>query len=129
MIDRARAEVIAFTILRIVCGVLMATHGFSKLFGGWGHTVPLASQLGVGGVIELVGGLLVALGWFARPAAFVLSGQMAVAYFQFHWKLQLGDWKFIPMVNGGEDTVLYCFIFLFIAAHGGGPYALGARRT
>jgi putative oxidoreductase len=129
MIDRARAEAVTFTLVRVVCGIFMACHGFQKLFGVWGHTVPLASQLGVGAIIELVGGVLVALGLFARPAAFVVAGQMAVAYFQFHWKLSFSDWKFMPMVNGGEIAVVFCFVFLFISAHGAGPHSLDARRN
>jgi putative oxidoreductase len=128
MTDRTRAEDLAFLALRVVCGVLMASHGFSKLFGVFGHTVPLGSQLGVGAVIELVGGVLVAIGLRARVAAFILSGQMAVAYFQFHWKLAFAGWSFIPSVNGGETAVLYCFIMLFIAVHGAGSYSLDERR-
>jgi putative oxidoreductase len=126
--ERARVEAVAFLALRVVSGVLMASHGFSKLFGVWGHTVPLGSQLGVGAVIELVGGVLVAIGLRARIAAFVLSGQMAVAYFQFHWKGAFDGWKFIPTVNGGELAVVYCFVMLFIATYGAGVWSLDARR-
>ncbi len=127
MIDRDRLEAAAFAALRIVAGVLMACHGFQKLFGVYGPTADVGSQFWIGGILELAGGLLVALGWYARLAAFVLSGQMAVAYFQFHWKLQFAGYKFLPIVNRGEDAVVYCFVFLFIWAHGAGRYSLDRR--
>jgi putative oxidoreductase len=114
--------------LRIVAGTLFAIHGAQKLFGILGgHTVAVGSQMWIGGVIELVGGLLIATGLFARPAAFICSGQMAVAYFQFHWQLAFDDYKWLPMVNGGEDTVLYCFTFLLVSLHGAGPVSLDRR--
>lgn len=124
------AERLAFAALRIVGGALFALHGSQKLFG-WppgGHTVPLASQLGIGGVIELVCGVLVAIGLFARPAAFLASGTMAVAYLQFHWKFAFAKAAWLPVVNHGEPAVLYCFLFLFIAAHGAGALSLDGRR-
>lgn len=117
-----------YAALRIVAGLLFAFHGVQKLTGAFGgHEVALASQLGVGAVIELVGGLAIALGLFTRIAAFICSGQMAVAYFQFHWKLQHGD-AFFPAVNGGELAVLYCFLFLCVAAAGPGVLALDNLR-
>jgi putative oxidoreductase len=128
-----RAGGVAFAMLRIVAGALFLCHGTQKLFG-WppgGHIVALASQLGVGGVIEIVCGALVALGLFARPAAFLTSGTMAVAYVQYHWKLAFADAEWLPAVNRGELAVMYCFVFLFIAAHGAGSAsldALAARR-
>ena len=76
-----------------------------------------------GGIIELVGGLLVMVGLQTRWAAFLASGTMAVAYFQFHWKLQLGS-HFFPAINEGELAVIYCFVFLSIACHGGGKWSL-----
>src|SRR5678815_6161400 len=118
----AKLEPFAFAALRIVSGALFCCHGLQKLFG-WppgGHTVALASQLGVGGAIELVCGLLVAAGLFTRGAAFVASGTMAVAYFQFHWKLAFANDAWLPIVNHGEPAVVYCFLFLFISAHGAG---------
>ena len=127
MSDRARHEEWAFTALRIIVGVMLACHGFSKLFGVFGHPVPIASQMGLGGIIELAGGVLVALGLFTRIAAFVVSGEMAVAYFQFHWKLDLSHWKFLPLVNQGELAVAYCFVFLFICAYGPGPISLDRK--
>jgi putative oxidoreductase len=129
VIERDRLEAGAFAALRIVCGVLMACHGFQKLFGVYGPTADVGSQIWIGGIIELAGGLLVAVGWHARLAAFVLSGQMAVAYFQFHWKLQFAGYKFLPIVNHGEDAVVYCFVFLFIWAHGAGRYSLDRRLS
>ncbi len=126
----ARGERAAFAALRIVTGALFCVHGMQKLFN-WppsGHSIALASQLGVGGIIELLCGTLVALGLFTRPAAFLASGTMAVAYFQFHWKLAFANNAWLPAVNRGELAVLYCFVFLFIAAHGPGAASLDARR-
>jgi putative oxidoreductase len=126
MSDRARLETIAYTALRIVAGALLACHGAQKLFGLFGKAAqPVGSQLWIGGVIELVGGVLVALGVQARIAAFLVSGTMAVAYFQFHWKLAVAGARFLPIVNGGELAVVYCFVFLLIAVRGPGPHALG----
>jgi putative oxidoreductase len=123
-----RAERVAFAALRMVAGALFACHGTQKLFG-WppgGHVVALASQLGVGGVIEIVCGTLVAVGLFARPAAFLASGTMSVAYAQYHWKLAFADAAWLPIVNRGEPAVVYCFLFLFIAAHGAGVASIDA---
>ena len=117
----------AFLCFRVVLGLLFATHGAQKLFGFLhGHTVPTFSQVGIGGIIEFVGGLAIALGLFTSCAAFVASGTMAVAYFQFHWKLQGGE-AFFPIVNKGELAVLYCFAFLYVATRGAGPFSLDAR--
>jgi len=127
VIDRDRLEAMTFAALRIVAGVLMACHGFQKLVGVYGPTADVGSQIWIGGIIELAGGLLVAFGFYARLAAFLLSGQMAVAYFQFHWKLQFDHWRFLPIVNHGEDAVVYCFVFLYIWAHGSGRYSLDRR--
>jgi putative oxidoreductase len=90
-----------------------------KLFGVLSqHPMPpVGSQMWIGGVIEFVGGLMVAAGFQTRLAAFLCSGTMAVAYFQFHWKFQM-DSNFFPAVNQGELSVLYCFIFLVIACRG-----------
>lgn len=128
--ELARATAPAFAVLRIVAGALFSVHGMQKLLG-WPagmHTVPLASLLGVGGVIELVGGLLIAVGLFARPAAFLASGEMAVAYFLFHWKFRFTNSAWMPLVNKGELAVVYCFLFLFIAAHGPGIASLDSVR-
>lgn len=124
--DRLQAIApLAFAALRIVAGFMFVLHGVQKVFGAFGHqAVPLASQAGVGGVIELVTGTLIALGLLTRPAAFLASGQMAVAYFQFH-VAKTG--KILPIQNGGDDTVLYCFLFLAIFFAGAGPYSIDER--
>lgn len=127
--DRAKLENLTYAVLRIVTGVLFAFHGAQKLFGLLAtHPGPsVGSQLWFGGVIELVGGLLVALGLFTRPAAVLASGTMAVAYLQFHWKGALGA-KLFPIVNDGELSVIYCFVFLVIAAHGAGMASIDRLR-
>jgi putative oxidoreductase len=109
-----------YVALRVVSGVLFSVHGFQKMFGIiGGRQVELVSQLGLASVIEIVGGLSIALGVFTSPWAFVASGEMAVAYFQQH--MPRGLW---PVLNGGEPTVLYCFVFLYIAANGSGKWSL-----
>ena len=122
----ARFEAPAYALLRIVAGAMLSCHGMQKLLGWFTtmHGPKVGSQLWFGGVIELVGGLLIALGLFTRAAAFIAAGMMAVAYFQFHWKLALDAWKWLPIVNKGELAVLYCFVFLFIAARGAGAASL-----
>ncbi|WP_044513416.1 DoxX family protein [Hymenobacter sp. DG25B] len=116
---------IAFALLRIVAGLLFAMHGSQKLLGfpGDGQTVPLGSLMGVAGIIELVGGTLVMLGLFTRVAAFIASGEMAVAYFMAHFPKHP-----LPLLNQGEPAVLFCFIFLFIAAFGAGIWSLDSLR-
>lgn len=119
----------AYALLRILAGALFAFHGVQKVFGVLAESQPpVGSQLWIGGVIELLCGVAVALGLFTRVAAFLASGTMAVAYFQFHWKLQLGS-GFFPTVNGGELAVLYCFVFLFVASRSAGPWSLDGRRS
>lgn len=113
----------------MVTGAMFCCHGIQKILG-WLTTsaVPaVGSQKWVGGLIELVGGALIALGLFTRPLAFLAAGTMAVAYFQFHWKLQLADFKWLPIMNKGELAALYCFVFLFMAARGSGPLSLDRR--
>lgn len=113
--------------LRIVAAFIFIAHGTQKMFGVPGHTfhAPMlsASLLGVAGVLETIGGALMLLGLFTRPVAFVLSGEMAVAYFTQHGPH--GPW---PILNGGELAVLFCFIWLFFAAAGPGPWSLDALR-
>ena len=123
-----RAEPYLFSALRMVAGAMFAFHGAQKLLGWHSQFMPpVGSQLWVGGIIELVGGTLIALGLLTRPAAFLTAGQMAVAYFQFHWKFALAGGLWLPAINKGELAALYCFVFLFIAAHGSGIASLGAR--
>jgi putative oxidoreductase len=113
------------SVLRIVAALLYILHGTQKLFGvppsAKGGTVPLASMMGTTGVIEIVGGALILLGPFTRVAAFICSGEMAFAYFLAH-----APRGWIPLTNGGELPVLYCFIFLYLAAAGGGAWSLDA---
>ncbi|WP_457796579.1 DoxX family protein [Methylocystis sp. S23] len=110
-------------LLRIATALLFMQHGTAKLFG-YPHVamfdnLRLLSVLGVGGVLELVGGALMLVGLFTRPVAFVLSGEMAVAYFGFH-ALE----AFWPLHNKGELAALYCFVFLFFSVAGPGKFAL-----
>jgi putative oxidoreductase len=131
----SRFEPGAYAALRIVSGSLFACHGVQKIFGWLSTNAPpvLGSQIWFGGLIELIGGSLIALGLFTRCAAFVASGTMAVAYTQFHWKLALSNWQWLPIVNKGEFAALYCFVFLFIWIRGSGSASLdrlrGARAT
>lgn len=114
----------AYALLRIVSGLLFGFHGAGKVFGLLAdHQPAVGSQIWIGGVIELVGGLAILLGFQTRLAAFICSGMMAVAYTQFHWKLQFGA-KFWPIANMGEMAVLYCFLFLFMATRGGVTWCL-----
>jgi putative oxidoreductase len=114
-------------LLRIVAGFLFLQHGTKKLFGlpgmGMSEGVQLFSLMGSAGVLELVGGLLVLIGLFTRPTAFVLSGLMAVAYFMAHAPKDL-----LPILNRGELAVIYCFVFLYFAAAGAGAFSIDERR-
>jgi len=113
-----------YPLLRIVAGVMWSLHGMQKLFGVMGGSQPpLGSQIWIGGVIELVCGLAIALGALTPWAAFLASGQMAVAYVQFHWKLAL-DSQLLPTVNRGELALLYSVLFLYIACRGGGEWSV-----
>ena len=128
-----RAKQVTYFLLRVVAGLLFFQAGTTKLFGWFGGIPaamggqpPLMSQMGIGGALEVFGGLAILLGLFTRPVAFILSGEMAVAYFQFHQPH--GLW---PVQNQGTPAVLFCFIFLYMAAAGGGDWSLDAllRRT
>ena len=111
--------------LRIVAGYAFMLHGIQKLFGVLGgQPVELVSLLGLAALIETVGGGLIALGLFTRPAAFIASGEMAAAYFMVH--APRGQFLF-PLANDGEPAVLYCFLFLYLAAAGPGAWSLDAR--
>jgi putative oxidoreductase len=127
-VNRDRTIAITVLMLRVVAGLIFMQAGGMKVldwFGGipaqhGGHP-KFMSQIWIGGLLELVGGALVLAGLFTRIVAFILSGEMAVAYFQFHQPG--GTW---PIQNHGEASVLFCFIFLFFAAYGAGPWSLDA---
>ena len=111
---------ITLNALRIMTGFLMMPHGAQKLFGALGgEAVPLASLSGVAGVLEFFGGLAILVGFYTRPVAFVLSGLMAAAYWMAH-----GTKAFWPILNQGELAALYCFVFLYLAARGGGDWSI-----
>lgn len=122
------AKTLSFFLLRVVSGLLFFQAGAMKIldwFGGipaehGGHPT-FMSQIWIGGVMELVGGAMILIGLFTRPVAFLLSGEMAVAYFQFHQPS--GFW---PIQNHGESSVMLCFIFLLFAAYGAGPWSADA---
>lgn len=117
-----------YALLRVGSGSMFSFHGVQKIFGVLtDHAPKVGSQIWCGGLIELIGGLLITLGAFTRCAAFVASGTMAVAYTQFHWKLQ-GGAQLLPGVNKGELALVYALLFLFIACHGAGRYSVDARR-
>lgn len=112
-----------YATLRIIAGLMFAFHGSQKLFAwpGGSAAVPLASLMGFAGLVELIGGLMIALGFLTSYAAFLASGQMAVAYFKAH-----APRGTFPLLNGGELAVVYCFLFLYIASQGGGGWSLDA---
>jgi putative oxidoreductase len=119
-----------YAIMRIVIGLMFAVHGCQKLFGvpPSNHAMTLDTLTLIGGIIEFVGGLMIAFGLFAGYAAFIASGQMAVAYFMFHFPKQWNSiYDYIPAINGGELAVIYCFVFLFIAAYGSGVWSLDSK--
>ena len=119
----------AYALLRIMAGFAFSLHGWQKMFGVLGgQRPPFGTQIWFGGAIELLCGTLILLGLFTRPAAFLASGTMAVAYFQFHWKLAFGA-AFFPVVNKGELALLYCFVFFYFVFRGAGPWSLDSRRA
>jgi putative oxidoreductase len=114
--------------LRIITGLLFLAHGTTKLFkfpltDYFKDGVQIASFMGVTGVLELVGGILIIIGLFTRTTAFVLSGMMAVAYFMAH-----ASQGFYPILNGGELAIMFCFVFLYLATAGAGPFSVDANR-
>jgi len=114
------------SLLRIMAALLFLQHGLQKLVG-WPAPTPAGFQImsiyGLAGIIELVGGVTLALGLFTRISAFIMSGEMAFAYFMGH-----AGGSFFPIVNRGEGAILYCFIFLYIAFAGGGCWSIDAAR-
>jgi putative oxidoreductase len=125
--NRNRAISASHLLLRVITGLLFAEAGSLSLFGWFGGMPPSGAtahpftQIWVGAVLEVFGGILIALGLCTRPVAFILSGEMAVAYFQFH-----APKAFFPVLNHGELAILMCFIYLFMAANGGGAWSLDA---
>ncbi len=120
-----RFQDLTLNLLRIVTGLLFMQHGAQKLFG-WlreepGPTAELFTMMWTAGVLEFFGGLLIVLGLLTRPVAFILAGEMAVAYFMAHMPR-----AFWPIQNGGELSALYSFVFLFLSAHGPGRFSVDA---
>jgi putative oxidoreductase len=118
---------LALSLLRIVTGLIFLAHGTQKLLGfpgGERANVPFDNMGAYAGLIELVAGALIALGLFTRPAAFVASGTMAVAYWTAHFPQ-----NFFPVNNGGDAAILYCFVFLYLVFAGPGPWSLDALRS
>jgi putative oxidoreductase len=116
-----------YAALRVIAGLMFAVHGAQKVLGEFGgQKAPLASLFGLAGLIELVGGVLIAIGLFTSWAAFIASGEMAVAYFKVH-----APQGALPIQNQGELAVLYCFVFLYVAARGTGRYGvdMALRRS
>jgi putative oxidoreductase len=126
---RLNSQPYMLSILRIVVGLLYMEHGLAKIldFPHQPTHAPYALftlNPGLQGLFELVGGLLLALGWFTRTVAFVLAGNMAVAYFMVH-----GPRGFFPLLNGGELAIVYCFVFLYLWVAGGGEWSLDRLRA
>jgi putative oxidoreductase len=121
-----RAAQVTYFLLRVVAGFLFFQSGGLILFGWYGgmpgppgSAPPLMSEVGIGGILEFIGGIMIMLGLFTRPVAFIMSGMMAVAYWQFH--APQGGW---PLQNQGVAAVLFCFLFLYMAARGAGIWSL-----
>ena len=126
-----KATTATYFLLRIVCGFLFIQSGGLILFGWFGGmpgsqgaAPPLGSQIGIGGILEFFGGIAILLGLFVRPVAFLLSGMMAVAYWQFH--APNGTW---PLQNQGIPAVLFCFVYLFMCTYGAGEWSLDHTRA
>ena len=117
------------SLLRIVAAFMFILAGTTKMFAfpvgvpPDGGTVPLMTQVGIGALLEVVGGALMLVGLYTRPVAFILAGEMAVAYWQYH--APSSPW---PVVNNGVSAALYCFVWLYFSAAGAGPWSLDAKR-
>ena len=115
-----------YALFRIVFGLLFLMFGLQKMFGMFGGQVaPLMSLMGAAGVVETVCGFLIMVGLFTRPAAFLASGEMAVAYFYIHWRL-MGA---VPLVNMGERATMFCFAFLYICSRGAGIWSVDGAMS
>jgi putative oxidoreductase len=124
---KARYADYVYALLRITSGLMFAFHGSQKILGILAASrPPVGSQLWVGGLIELAGGLAIAAGFQTRLAAFICSGMMAVAYTQFHWKLRLGA-QLLPAVNQGELALLYALLLLYVSVRGGVKWCVDKR--
>jgi putative oxidoreductase len=124
---RAAWQPYLLSVLRIVLGLLYMQHGLSKLFAFPAAAPPnfsLFSLLGLAGILETFGGFLITIGLFTGPVAFILSGEMAFAYFMSHFPR---GW--FPVLNQGNLAILYCFVYLYLAAAGGGPWSVDAMRA
>jgi putative oxidoreductase len=113
-------------LLRIITALLFLAHGTAKLLGfpETGASPPLFSIFGLAGILEIVGGILLVLGLFTRPVAFILAGEMAVAYFMAH-----APQSFFPIINKGESAILFCFVFLYLVFAGAGAWSVDHRRN
>lgn len=120
----AHCEAQAYALMRIVSGFLLLWHGTAKLFGFPSASGATGYVVYIGGPIELFGGVFVMIGWLTRPAAFIASGFCAAAYWIAH-----GTHSFLPYLNHGELAALYAFVFLYIAARGGGAWSVDGPRT
>ena len=124
---RTAPYVYALTILRVVTGFVFSLHGFQKILGffggmnGHGARAPVGSIFWAGGMLEMIGGVLILVGLFTRPVAFILCGEMAFAYFYFH-----APRGALPIQNGGDIAVLNCFVFLYFVVVGAGKYSFDA---
>ena len=122
-IDLAPYEPYLRSLFRVMAAFTFSLHGWQKLFGWFGgiggQSVPVNNMLGYAGLIESIGGPLLMLGLFTRPVAFLLSGEMAIGYFRTH-----APRSFWPLLNGGEITVFYCFMFLWLSSQGAGAWSL-----
>jgi len=126
---------VAYVLLRLVAGLMFLQAGGVKIFGWLGGmpadqpAIVVGSQIWIGGMLELIGGALMMIGLFTRPVAFLLAGEMAVAYWQFHYGWGSGKGWTWPAQNHGGEAVLYCFVFLLFAAHGAGMLSVDEARS
>lgn len=113
------------SVLRIVTGLIFVQHGMQKMLGFPAGPMPMPAPMTLlwfGGILELVGGVLILIGLFTRPVAFILAGEMAIAYWMFHFPK-----GFYPILNMGDEAILLCFIFLYLSAAGAGPWSIDAE--